>query len=173
MIKDGKSVCILSDSICKRIKINELNKYIKNKKAYKRCFDGADTKALLHYAIHTLKKNKPDIVILNIGSNNMRKDKPTSIADDIINIVSLCKSYGVKEIFVSGVTPRYGCQTKINELNSMLGIKQVESNYRFIKNENIMPTSHLWREKVHLNECGLTILVNNFINILNDDTYSA
>ena len=41
------------------------------------------------------------------------------------------------QIFVSGVTPRYGCQTKINELNSMLDIKQVESNYRFIKNENI------------------------------------
>ena len=55
----------------------------------------------------------------------------------------------------------------------MLDIKQVESNYRFIKNENIMLTSHLWRDKVHLNECGLTISVNNFINILNDDTYSA
>ena len=87
MIKDGKSVCILSDSICKRIKINELNKYIKNKKAYKRGFDGADTKALHHYAIHTLTNNKPDIVIINIGSNSMRKDKPIWIADEIIKIL--------------------------------------------------------------------------------------
>ena len=86
VIKDGKSICILSDSIGKCIKINKLNKYIKNKKAYKRCFDGADTKALHHYAIHTLTNNKPDIVIINIGSNNMRKDKPISIADAINNI---------------------------------------------------------------------------------------
>ena len=38
VIKDGKSVCILSDSICKRIKINELNKYIKNKKGLQKMF---------------------------------------------------------------------------------------------------------------------------------------
>ena len=100
VIKDGKSVCILSDSICKRIKVNEFNKYLKNKKAYKRCFDGADTKALHHYAIHSLKYNKPDIVIINIGSNNMRKDKPILIAEEIINIVMLCKRYGVNEILL-------------------------------------------------------------------------
>ena len=32
--KDEKK-CILSDSICNRIKINEFNKHLKNKKAYK------------------------------------------------------------------------------------------------------------------------------------------
>ena len=103
VIKDDKSVCILSDSICKRIKVNELNKYIKNKKAYKRCFDGADIKAL-HYAIHTLTNNKPDIVIINISSNNMRRDKPISKADEIINIVTLCNSCGVHEILVRSNT---------------------------------------------------------------------
>ena len=70
-----KTVCILSDSICKRIKINEFNKIFNNKKAYKRCFEGADTKALQHYVTHTIN-SKPDIVIINVGSNNMRRDKP-------------------------------------------------------------------------------------------------
>ena len=30
--KDGRKICILSDSICNRIKIHEFNKYLKNKK---------------------------------------------------------------------------------------------------------------------------------------------
>ena len=59
--------------------------------------------------------------------------------------------------------PRHGCQTKMNEL------KQDKFNYRFIKNENIMPALHLWCDKVHLNEHGLNVLANHFINILNDD----
>ena len=117
------------------------------------------------YAIHTLTNNKPNILIINIGSNNMR--------NEIIKIVTLCKSYGVNEILVSGVTPRHGCQTKIDELNTILEIKQDEFNYRFIKNENIMPALHLRRDKVHLNEYGLNVLANNFINILHDDRYSA
>ena len=41
-------------------------------------------------------------------------------------------------------------QTNINELNTILEIKQDEFNYRFIRNENIMPALHLWRDKVHL-----------------------
>ena len=48
--KDGRKICILSDSICNRIKIHEFNKYLKNKKAYKICFPGGDTKSIHHYA---------------------------------------------------------------------------------------------------------------------------
>ena len=36
-----------------------------------------------------------------------------------------------------------------------------------------MPALHLWRDKVHLNEYGLNVLTNNFINMLNDGRYSA
>ena len=46
MVKDGIKVCILSDSICKRIKLPDFNKHLNNKKAYKRCFDGSNTKGL-------------------------------------------------------------------------------------------------------------------------------
>ena len=41
--KDEKKVCILSDSICHRIKMKVFNKHLKNKKAYKLCFPGGDT----------------------------------------------------------------------------------------------------------------------------------
>ena len=97
-------MCILSDSICKHIKLPEFNKQLNNKKAYKRCFDGGDTKALLHFALYVLENDKPDIVIINVGSNNMRKDKPVTVAEDIITLVDLCKKQGVGQTFVSAVT---------------------------------------------------------------------
>ena len=84
--KDEKKVCILSDSICHRIKINEFNKHLKNKKAYKLCFPGGDTKGIHHYALHTFKKDKPGIVILNAGANNMKTDKPITTAEDLISL---------------------------------------------------------------------------------------
>ena len=127
--KYTQTVCIFSDGIRKRIKIHEFNKYLKNKKAFKKCFYGADTKALHHYALHTLQTNKPEIVIINIGLNNIKKDKPITIAEDIISLATVCKSYGVQKVFVSGITPRYSYQTKINELKNILEGKQVEYGY--------------------------------------------
>ena len=94
--KDGRKICILSDSICNRIKIHEFNKYIKNKKTYKLCFPGGDTKSIHHYALHALKKDKPDIVIINVGSNNMKIDKPITIAEDLISLTEVCKTHGVR-----------------------------------------------------------------------------
>ena len=164
VIKHGKTVCVPSDSICKRIKINEFNKILNNKKAYKRCFEGADTKALQHYATPTLTNNKPDIVIINVGSNNMRRDKPVCIADDIIGIASQCKTYGVNQVLISGLTPQIGSQTKIDELNSILESRQEEWKYSFLQNQNILASEHLWRDKVHLNDAGLALLANNFLN---------
>ena len=139
-----------------------------NKKAYKRCFEGADTKALQHYTTHTLINNKPDIVIINVGSNNMRRDKPVCIADDIIGIASQCKKYGVNQVLISGLTPQIGSQKKIDELNSILESRQEECEYSFIQNQNILASEHLWRDKVHLNDAGLALLANNFLKALND-----
>ena len=131
--------------------------------------DGADTKALHHYALHTLQTSKPEIVKINIGLNNIKKDKPITIAEDIISLATVCKSYGVQKVFVSGITPRYSYQTNINELNNILEGKQVEYGYFFIKNVNVLAHEHLWRDKVHLNDAGLDMLANNFLDILNDD----
>ena len=110
--KDTQTVCILSDSLCKRIKIHEFNKYLKNKKKPLKSVDGADTKALHHYGLHTLQTNKPEIGKINIGLNDIKKDKPITIAEDIISLATVCKSYGVQKVFLSEITPRYSYQTK-------------------------------------------------------------
>ena len=73
---------------------------------------------------------------------------------------------------MAGITPRQGCQSKIDELNNLLECKQPEFQYTFINNENILPSEHLWRDKLHLNDAGLSILANNFISILNDNSFN-
>ena len=88
----GKKVCILSDSICKRIKLTNLNRCLHHKNAYKKCFSGMGTKEIQHCAKHTLQYDKPDVVILNTGHNDIRNYKPDIIAEEIINLAALCKT---------------------------------------------------------------------------------
>ena len=73
----------------------ELNNHLKNKKAYTLCFPGGDTKGIHHYALHILIKDKPDIVLLNAGTNDMKTDKPITTADGLIGLAEVCKTHGV------------------------------------------------------------------------------
>ena len=102
-----------------------------------------NTQEIHHYAMHTLENDKPDIVIINAGSNDTRNEKPIVIAENIINIAILCKNYGVNQVFVPGITPRREYQTKIDDVNDLLRNKQHAFNYVFIKNENIIASEHL------------------------------
>ena len=55
---------------------------------------------------------------------------------------------------------------KIDELNKLLYEKQREFEYKFIENDNIISSDHLWRDNIHLNK-GTSALANNFIYALN------
>ena len=81
--KDGRKVCILSDSICGRILMKELSTKIKNGHGYRRYYPGGTPKQLLHYCTETLENDKPDEVIINVGTNSLRKDDVCTIANDI------------------------------------------------------------------------------------------
>ena len=166
--KSGKKVCILADSICKGVKMKELNQYILNGYAYRKTFEGATSNELAHYSVLTLIKDKPDIVIINIGANDLYEMEANHIYENIMKIVDLCKSYGVNEIFVSGLIFRQSHQQKVSEVNNFLFLNQVANDYIYIDNEKI-GMEHLWNDKIHLNKTGTIILANNFINILNDN----
>ena len=127
------------------------------------------TSEIQHCAKYTLQNDKPDVVILNTGHNDIRNYKPEIIAEKIINLAALCKTSGVNDVIISAITPYQGFQTKVDHVNDILLNKQQEYNYRFIKNDNITATADLWRDKIHLNDDGLSKLVNNFIFMLNND----
>ena len=86
--------------------------------------------------------------------------------NDLFNIVKLCYSYGVNTVHVSTITFRPGYLKIVEEINKLICEKQVFYDYRVIKNDNIT-CEHIWRDKIHLNESGLFLLANNFIQAIN------
>ena len=165
----GRKVCILSDSMPKGIKMKELNKYINKGYVYRKTFDGATSSKLAHYCVHTLMNDKPDCVIINIGTNDLNKLESYNIFGNIINIVGICKSYGVNEVYVSGIIFRENHKLKLSEINEFLSRRQSVNNFKYINNDRI-GKENLWNIGIHLNKSGTIILANNFIDVLNKKT---
>ena len=67
----GKKICILTDSICSRIKIKEFNKHVNNGHAYRKAYPGGTSDEMTHYCLYTLLKDHPDTMIINAGSNDL------------------------------------------------------------------------------------------------------
>ena len=166
----GRKVCILSDSMSKGIKMKELNKYINKGYVYRKTFDGATSSELAHYCIHTLTNDKPDSVIINIGMNDLNKLESYNIFGNIINIVDICMSYGVNEVYVSGIIFRENHKIKLTEINDFLSRRQNVNNFIYINNDRI-GKDNLWNDGIHLNKSGTLILANNFIDVLNKKNY--
>ena len=56
----------------------------KNEKVYVKTFPGAKTSCMVDYIKPSLK-NKPDVILLHVGTNNLKTDdKPEDIAENII-----------------------------------------------------------------------------------------
>ena len=142
--------------------------YLNNATAIKISFPGCTTTQLKHYVKPTLEEDKPDIVILCVGTNNFTKKKQSDvqIAQGIIEIVNICQDAGVNEIYVSGIINRPLFQSRVIELNRILEANAETHHYIFMKNSNITE-SELWKDKLHLNNKGVIILANNFIDKMN------
>ena len=146
--------------------MNEFNSYIKVGSASIKVFPGATAKELLHYCVPSLDNLKPEVCILNIGTNSVNKADTSTITKDIGNIVKRCHEYGVNKVYVSTVICRPQFQNKVDQLNTSLRAAQVESDYELIENGNIIPY-HLWRDRLHLNNNGIIILARNFLRCIN------
>ena len=121
----GKKILILSDSICSRIKLREFNSYINNGTAYRKSFPGATPKELAHYCTHSFMEDKPDTCIIHVGTNRLSRDDPLEIHNDIINIVKLCHSYGVKNVYISSIAYRPHLIQSVRDTNDLLRANQL------------------------------------------------
>ena len=132
--KKNRKIAILSASITKPIDMIEFNKCVK------RAFGGATASQLNHFVQATLKEDRPDTMIINAGTNNFTKKRqsPEETAEEIIEIVKMCRYGGVKDIFVSSITCRPLYQTQINEVNKLLRYYAGSYNYKFIDNTCIL-----------------------------------
>ena len=93
---------------------------------------------------------------------------PEQIVRSPAEIVEDLRNYGVNDIYVSGVSFRHNYRKHISETNNLLKAKQLSCDFTYIDNDNITAT-HLWKDKIQLNNNGTTILVNNFIDNVNGE----
>ena len=164
----GKKVCLFGASILQRINIKEFNYMLKDKTAIKECHSGATASKTSHYIKPTLEDENPDVVMINIGTDNLTKKKwqtDEDIAHEIIQIVEDCRKMGINEVYVSGLTVRRGFYNRINLINEILQKKAGECFYTFIDNSNIQ-NHHLRNDGLHLEYEGTCLLANNLIDAL-------
>ena len=98
---------IIGDSHLTRIKKDSLRKKIKGD-FYFKCFSGANTKQLDPYVTPVLVEEKPQTVIIHIGSNDITKFNyhdvdVNDLANRILQVGLKCRYYGVESIATSSV----------------------------------------------------------------------
>ena len=146
----------------------EFSKSCKYKNSFKRSLPGCTASQLKYFVMPSLEEDTPDIAIIQVGTNNITKKNQTEadIFSEIMEVVKTCKNGGVNEIYISSLICRPGHQEKINGINRLLLENAENYDYYYINNNNI-ETTHLWRDKLHLNHQGICILARNFIEYVN------
>ena len=142
--KFGKKICVVGDSHIRRIKRNLFNNSLCEGKAHLNGFSGANIKRLDHFITPTLVEDRPDIVIIHIGSNDITHNivGQVDVKDNvnrIINIGKTCLSYGVKEVIVSSIfiKKQFKLARIIRQVNDLLHDECKINNFQFISNDNI------------------------------------
>ena len=163
-----RKLFVVGDSHLKRLSKQLFNYSIRDTHAVIKNFDGATTKRLGHHVLPILKEDKPDSVLIHIGTNDVNNHKlyavsPEKLASDIIKIGRTCKSFNVKEVFVSSVLWRNEVilSNQINRTNELLNKICKENDFIYILNNNITP-SHLSKDGIHLNDIDTLKLGENF-----------
>ena len=171
MVRFGKSVCVVGDSMLGRIRMPEFNRCMSNNlklnaTARKKFFPGAIAKEIGHYILPTLEEQCPDALLIHAGTNNLSKKdfNAKTVADQIIDIARSATERGVNDVFISAIIIRkeFRLQRRANEVNAILQSLASENGYIFIDNSAIT-LEHVCDDGVHLLESGLTILANNFL----------
>ena len=78
---------------------------LRHGKAFFRSFNGANAKQLRYYIIPILIDDKPDAIVIHVGTNDiLNHANHEDIARSIINIGLDCKNNGVNEVFISSIS---------------------------------------------------------------------
>ena len=98
---------IVGDSHLKKIKRNKLHNLFRKAKCVMESFSGARIQDLEHYVTPHFEHDKPDIVVIHLGTNNVsynNLDKYASIlAENIIKVENKCIDFVVEELVISPI----------------------------------------------------------------------
>ena len=158
-----------------------LNSKYTNGTAFIHRFHGGKAKHMRHQISTHLDEEWPDVVVIQCGGNDLptshQNPKPVlEIANHIMEIVEVCRSYSVKEIIVCNVLPResFHLQLRRKELNdvlrslcSILNVHFLDTDNQLDTKRNIVLSKHIDEDGVHLNSLGSDLLRDNIVDYLN------
>ena len=168
----GRKVIVVGDSHLINIKRRLFNDSLINGKGYIKCYKGAKAEDLNYHIMPSLLREKPDIVLINIGSNDINFKNLTidlcDLAQQIIDLGFLCKQYGVKEVIISSIIPKKSVRLTclIRELNEKLKNLCEKNQMFFLSNDNI-DSSQICNDGIHLTDTGVNMLADNLVDYLN------
>ena len=151
--------------------IKKLNGYFLTKKVRHkylikvRSFSGAKVSCMVDHVKRTLRDDKPDHIILHVGTNDLRTEKTSSqIAKSAIDLTTSLKNNG-NSVIVSGIVPRFhNLNNKATEVNNRLVLMCAERNIPFISHsESIDSSKHRNESKLHMNFNGVKVYAENFL----------
>ena len=96
-----KKLLVCGDSHVKRLSKLLPNNSLKKSHAVLKNFDGANIKRLSQHILPYLHEDKPDSVILHIGTNDVQPNMDSTLekpSDEIINLSQMCLQSGVKNV---------------------------------------------------------------------------
>ena len=114
-------------------------------------------------------RNPFESAILHMVVNDLlkRDSNIDAVTNNIMQIACECKTYGIKNIFISGLTIYNGLHSDlINTMNNALKLDCIKYSYHFIETSNILP-DNLRQDDLHLNNSGKGKLLSNFLVSLN------
>jgi len=162
--KNKRSITIIGDSILKDCKTHKMkHKLQPNERLYVKSFPGSTIEDMHDYVRPTLKR-KPELMILHVGTNDLRGEKlAKDISSDIIKLAMEMKC-DTNDVMISSLVSRGDkWNAKAIEVNGILKQECEKLNITFIEHKNIDPNKHLNGSKLHLNWKGTVAIASNFL----------
>ena len=107
-------------------------------------FSGATINRLNHFITPILEEDRPDIVIIHVGSNDITHNSINNIdakgiSKRIIDTGKKCLLYGVKEVIISSIfiKRQFKLTRIIKQVNDHLRDECRSNKFHFISNDNI------------------------------------
>lgn len=141
----------------------------KQSKVVIRSFSGAKVDDFHHHSIPTLE-TKPSRIILHVGTNNVKDENPSDVAEKIVKLCEFIEQKSPKtKIAVLELTPRNDSKKASiasEEINKILRSFSRSRDWQMIPHPD-MNLSSLNSRGIHLNTRGTSLLARDFKSYIN------
>ena len=102
-VQQKKKVAITCDTMPKSINLSEIKRKLGRKTiVYRKTFPGVNSVHMNHHIIPTLLEDKPDIVIVHVGINDvLNRFNQDQIIKNIQQMCIACKNFNVNQVIIS------------------------------------------------------------------------